>query len=119
LHGNTIRQVFGVPPEMLGIVEPGSARATIDIGEYIYEKHVIQPRREFLRAVLQERLVPEYDERLILDFESTVDEDRQFLKETAAAAPFALSVDEWRDLLGREALLNGEGQVYMVPKTLQ
>lgn len=108
-----IHQVWGIPPEMLGIIEPGTARATIETGEYIYEKHVIEPRREFLRSILQERLVPEYDERLIISFVSTVTEDRQFVLKTAQAAPHTRTVDEWRKLQGLGPLENGAGKMFI------
>lgn len=115
---NTIRQVFGVPPEMLGIVEPGTSRATIETGEYIFEKHVVQPRREFLRAYLQERIVPEYDERLVLSYVSTIAEDRTAMLESAKAAPYALSVDEWRGMSGHDPLEADAGRVHLIPNTL-
>lgn len=116
---NTIRQVFGIPPEMLGIIEPGAARATIETGEYIFEKHVIQPRREFLRMYLQERLVPEYDERLVIDFVSTIAQDATHRLEMAKAAPWSMKVDEWRELQGLEPLEGKKGQGFMVPTAME
>lgn len=112
---DTIRQVFGVPPEMMGIVTPGTARATIETGEYIFEKHVIAPRREFLRAYLQERIIPEYDERLILGFNSTIGEDRTFILDAAKAAPWTRSFNEWRKMQYLDPLPGDKGETYMMP----
>lgn len=112
---DTIRQVYGVPPEMMGIIAPGSARATIETGEYVFEKHVIGQRREFLRAYLQERVLPEYDDRLVLHYKSSVEEDREFLLKASGAASWALKVDEWRKLQGLPPLDDNKGQVHIMP----
>ena len=61
---DTIVQVFGLNPEMLGILQD-SNRASIQSAEFFAQKHVVTPRLEFQRLELQERLVPEFDERLI------------------------------------------------------
>lgn len=112
---DTIRQVWGVPPEMMGIIEPGTARATIETGEYIYEKHVVAPRREFLRAYLQERVIPEYDERLVLSYVSTIGEDRTYVLDAAKVAPWSRTVDEWRKMQNMDRLPDDMGKVFIVP----
>lgn len=114
---DVIIQTFGVPPEILGIVER-SNRATIESADFIMAKHVTIPRLEFQREVLQERLVPEYDPRLVLDYESPLEEDRQFALEAATAAPWALMVDEWRELQGHDPLDNNAGRVFLTPTTM-
>lgn len=113
---DTIRQVFGVPPEMLGIVEPGASRATIETGEYIYEKHVVQGRREFLRTVFQERLAPEYDERLVVGFVSTVGADKAEQAAAREKAPWSLTTDEWRAAQGLPPMEDEEaGKAHAIP----
>lgn len=114
---DTIIQVYGVPPEILGIIE-NSNRSTIDASDYLFARWVVQPRLEFLRAVLQERLVPEFDDRLILDYESPVAEDKEYNLKVAQAAPWSMTVDEWRELQGREPLPDEQGKVYMLPFNL-
>ncbi len=114
---DTIVQVYGVPPEILGIIE-SSNRATIASAELLYSKWVIQPRLEFLRAVLQEKLVPEFDDRLIIDYVSPVSEDKEYNLQVAQAAPWSLTVDEWREMQGLEPLADGAGKVYMMPYNL-
>jgi len=114
---DTIVQVFGIPPELLGILN-NSNRATIESADYLFSRWVVTPRLEFLRSQLQERLVPEYDERLVLDFVSPVQEDREHMLEAAKAAPWAMKVDEWRTLQGQETLDDDAGQVHMMPLNL-
>jgi phage portal protein BeeE len=105
---------FGVPPEVLGIIE-NSNRSTIDAASYLFNSMVVVPRLEFVRAILQERLIPEWDDRLILDYVDPVEEDRERNLAAAKVAPYALSIDEWRELQGKAPLPGGQGKVYMIP----
>jgi len=114
---NMVIQVFGVPPEILGIIEK-SNRATITAADYLFSRWVLVPRLELQRAVMQEHLVTDYDERLILDYESPVEEDEERQLSAAKVAPWALKVDEWRELQGQDPLPDGAGQVHMVPQNL-
>jgi HK97 family phage portal protein len=114
---DTIVQVFGIPPELLGILQ-NSNRATIESADYLFSRWVVAPRMEFLRSQLQERLLPEYDDRLVLDFVSPIAEDREHMLQASKAAPWALKVDEWRVLQGQEPLDDEEGQVHMMPLNL-
>jgi SPP1 gp7 family putative phage head morphogenesis protein len=111
---DTIRMVYGIPPEIIGDVS-ASNRSTIDASDFIYQSRVIVPRAEFLRAALQERLMPLYDDRLIVDYISPVQEDRAFMLEVRKAAPWAWELDEWRELGLSEPLANGRGNVHMMP----
>ncbi len=113
---DTIIQVFGVPPEILGIVE-NSNRATIEAADFLFSRWVIVPRLEFLRAVIQARLVPEFDERLIVDYESPVAEDKAHHLEVMKGAPWAFTVNEWRDAVGLPEKAEG-GDTHMVPLDL-
>lgn len=100
---DTIMQQYGVPPEILGVLE-NSNRATIDSADYLMARYVIDPRLEFQRTVMQERLVPEFDERLILEYLSPVQEDREHHLKVATVAPWSLTVDEWRKMSGHAPL---------------
>lgn len=112
---NTIIQCFGVPPELLGIVT-NSNRATIAAADFLYSKWVVVPRLEFQRSILQEFLVPEFDERLIIDYASPMAEDREFTLQAMKASPWAYKANEWRRLAG--ALPIDDGDVHMVPTNL-
>ena len=112
-----IIHVWGLPPEIFGITE-NSNRSTIDSSWYLFALVVLVPRLEFFRANLQEFLIPEWDDRLILDYVSPVSEDREFSLKAAQAAPWSLMVDEWRTTQGQAPLPDGRGQVLMVPVML-
>lgn len=115
---NTILQVFGMPPEILGVLEH-SNRATISTADYLMSRYVVEPRLEFLRSVLQERFVPEYDDRIIIDFVSPVAADDDHSLAVATAAPWALTIDEWRNMAGKDPMENeADGQQHMVQNTL-
>lgn len=114
---DTVFQVYGVPPELFGVLT-SSNRATIESAEFLYSKHVLVPRLEFMRAVLQWRLVREFDERLILDFESPVEEDFDKNLSAATVAPHSLTINEWREMAGRVELPDEDGNRFMVPFNL-
>jgi HK97 family phage portal protein len=115
---STIIQVFGVPPELLGVLE-NSNRATINAADYLFARYVVQPRLEFMRAFLQERLVPEYDERLIIDYVSPVQKDEEMALKAAQAAPWSRNVDEWRELQDLPRLEDEKGAVHVFPNTVR
>jgi len=112
-----ILQVFGVPPEIMGIIE-NSNRSTINSADTIFSKHVLVPRLELQRTVFQHSLVPDYDDRLILDYETPVKEDEDFRLEVMKAQPHAFLIDEWRELAGLDDLEDDKGKVYSVPFNL-
>jgi hypothetical protein len=110
---DTIIQVFGIPPEIMGILEH-SNRSTIDVATYIMARICAVPRLEFIREVLQERLAPEYDERLIVDYDSPVQEDKEFYLKVLQAFPAIAKVNEVRELAGREPLPEKDGDLHLV-----
>lgn len=113
---DTIRQIIGVPPEVLGIVDQ-SNRATIDSAAYIMARYVTTPRLEMLRSAFQE-LANEFDDRIIVDYEEPVEEDREFKLRAAQAAPWSLNADEWRALSGHSDLGGKAGKIHLVPFNL-
>ncbi len=108
-----ILQTWGIPPEKFGILG-NSNRATIGESDLIYAKDVLVPRLEFLRAFFQERLVPEYDDRLIVDYVTPVMDDKEFALKVATAAPWAMDGNEWRAVMGLTDKPEFDG-VYFVP----
>ncbi len=114
---DVVMQVFGIPPEVLGVLT-NSNRSTIDAAAYLMASGVLVPRLEFFRDLWQQRLVPEYDDRIILDYVSPVKEDDDFKLRVATAAPWSRSIDEWRALQGLPELEGGRGKLHMVPLTL-
>jgi phage portal protein BeeE len=112
---DTIIQTYGMPPEMLGVLT-ASNRATIEAAEYIFTRWVLTPRLELLRSILQERLVPEFDDRLVIDYVSPVPEDKVRELQAATVQPHVLTVNEWRALAGQPPV--EDGNVYMMPPSL-
>lgn len=116
-----IAQIIGIPPEKLGIIE-SSNRATSEAADVTFTKDVISPRAEFQRQFFQEKLLPEYDPRLIIEYDSPVPSDKEQELNAAKAQPHVLSVDEWRELTGHGALPDEEGKVYIIqgqPKVIE
>lgn len=114
---DTIIQVYGLPPEVFGILE-SSNRATIAAADYFFSKYAVLPRLDFQREVFQRRLIPMYDERLIVHFDSPVMEDKDQMLVGAKAAPWALTRDQWGELIGVPMPDDGEGNVRMVPNNV-
>jgi phage portal protein BeeE len=98
-----VREYFGIPPEILGDTGQ-SNRSTIDLADYIFGRHVIEPRCELIRLSLQQALVPLYDTKLLLEYENPVPEDREFRLKAMRMRPGTVKVDEWRELQGLEPL---------------
>jgi phage portal protein BeeE len=111
---DVIVQAWGYPPEQLGIIE-SSNRATSETSDYILEKRVIRPRRENLRDVLQAKLVPEYDDRLLVGYVDTVPADKEHTLKVAQAAPHAMVLDEWREMMGLKPVGGDLGRARLVP----
>ena len=109
-----IIEVFGVSPEILGIVE-NSNRSTIDAADYLFSRWVLTPRLELMRGVLQRQLMSRYPgaENLILDYVSPVRVDKDHAKSVMAVAPWAFYVDDHREAAGREPLPDDEGKVFV------
>ena len=111
---DVILQTWGMPPEQFGIVED-SNRATADVSDYVYEKRIVRPRRDFWRAYLQAFLAPEYDARLVVKYVDTVPADKQYSLDVGKAAPYALTMDEWRAMIGQKPVGGELGASRFVP----
>lgn len=96
---DVITQVWGIPPELFGIIS-SSNRSTIEMAPFIFGTYVMVPRLDRERDFLQFRLIPEYDERLILDYVSPVPEDRTFKLNVMNKQPQYFYANEFRNLAG-------------------
>lgn len=109
---DTIIATYGIPPELFGIHDK-SNRATIAEASYIMSRYVTMPRLELLRGYYQNDLVPEYDERLIIDYVSPIEDDKEFHLKAIQQAPWLLDVEQQRALLNLPD--NGDGKgVYVL-----
>lgn len=109
-----IVSVYGVPPEVMGIIE-NSNRATIDAADYLMARYAVHPRIEAQREVFQQRLIPEYDDRLVLDYDSPVEEDKEFQLKVMQGKPEMFTVNDWRGLAGQPLKEDGSGDTHLVP----
>jgi predicted transcriptional regulator len=110
-------QAVGIPPEIMAISETSNLAKSLTADTFM-AKWVTVPRLELQRSYFQEQLLPEWDERLILDYVSPIPKDIDTQLQAATVAPWSLMVDEWRALQGLEPLKNKAGQVFMVPQNL-
>lgn len=117
LARDTVFQLFGVPPEILGIVE-NSNRATADAAMYIYGMLTLTPRLRRIRAALQRRLVPLFGAPLlVLDFESPVRETMEFRLKMAGDL-FTRAIarrDEARGMVGLPPVGGELGDEFLQP----
>lgn len=105
LQRDTVLSVFGVPPEVMGIIE-NSNRATIGAADFLFTSKVLVPRLNFLAAALTDLVADEWDERLFIAYESPVAEDLEFALKVMSAQPALFTKNEWRKL-GRKPPVQG------------
>lgn len=110
---DTFINVFGAPPEKFGIVGE-SKRSTINAADYFWNKDIIKPRIEMIRRMIQQVLVPRFDERLLLYYDTPVIQDEEFKLNAMKLAPHAVTVNEWRKVQGFDSL-GPAGDVLVVP----
>ena len=108
-----VMQVFGVSPEIFGVLE-SSNRATIEAADYLFSRWVLVPRLEFISGILNHRVVPLYDERLVLKYESPIREDKDRETQLKKTAAWTMTMNEWREQIGQEPI-GEKGEVYLIP----
>ena len=110
---DAIINVYGFPPEKFGIVGE-SKRSTIAAADFFWTKDILKPRIELLRDTMQEHLVPLYDDRLILDYNTPVIQDDEHELNVMSKAAFAFTIDDWRAKAGLPPLKEN-GNVLAIP----
>jgi len=101
---DVIVSVWGVPPEILGILT-SSNRATIEGAEWIMGKFVVTPRMNVVVNALNTQLLPEFGEDdLVFGYDSPVPADKVFTLEVMQARPTAFTDNEVRALGGLAAV---------------
>ena len=111
-----ILAMFKVSGSNLGITEDVN-RANAEAQEYSYAKRCIKPRLEQFVDFMNKRLLrPIYGGEYKLDFEDPIPENTEMrLREAEAGVNKWLTINEVRDMYGREALQNGNGDQLYVP----
>lgn len=90
-----------------------TGNSTIGAADFFWTKDIIMPRLDFLRRVLQVKLVPFFDDRIILHYESPVVEDKEHDLNVMKAQPGAFTINEWRALAGL-ASIGPDGEKFLV-----
>lgn len=113
---DSVNAHFGVPPEIMGIVE-NSNRATATQAKIIYAENVLTPRLLARQDAINLQLLPSWGEGLLWEYDDIVPEDTEFRLQmsNAGLCGSALLVDEWREQQGFDPLPNDAGQVLFVP----
>jgi len=110
------REVFGAPPEVMGDVKD-SNRATVQEAMAILAMLSTIPQLERMRAQIQQKLIPLYDDRLVVDYWSPLPDNKEFALRALQAMPWAATRGEIRRMQG----LEDRGQydnVHMLPMNL-
>jgi len=113
LGRDSVMQVFGVPPELLGVLENAN-RSTIDAAEVLFARYSTVPMAERFRAEKQRRLVPYYGRDLVLDYLSPVPADAEAERKVMVALPGAFTVNEIRQRGGAQPREDGD-EYYQAP----
>lgn len=114
---DTFISVFGCPPEKLGVIGE-SKRSTIAAADYFWSKDIIRPRIETIRRSLQAQLVPQFDERIILSYDTPVIQDDEHRLKIMHEAPWAFTINEWRGESSYKSL-GDAGEVVLMPLNSQ
>lgn len=109
LSDRIIRRTWGLPPEVLGVVE-NSNRATITAADLLMAKYVITPRAKMWRAAYQHHLMPLLGDPKSehIDFPNQIPDDEESRREMMAQHPYAFTVNEIRSAAGKPPREDGD-----------
>jgi HK97 family phage portal protein len=117
MERDIIVSVFGVPPEKIGILI-SSNKASIDSAEEFFRKDLVIPKSTRIRDTINNQVSPMFDEKLFLDFESPLEEDRQYQLQVMTTAPYMFTQRQWQEAAGFDVPEDNSMDVYMVPFSL-
>lgn len=109
--------VYGIPPEIVGVLL-SSNKATVQAAQVTLARQVVVPLLTTLRETMQQRLVPQFDDRLKLDFENPVPDDQEMLNTALTARPWMASINEHRASTGLDPIDGPDGDLFPEPITL-
>lgn len=110
---DVVLQTFGINPEIFGIIGD-SNKATSEEAKYMTASTVIMPRQEIWRQALQTKIVPMFDDKLILDYDDPRPEQRERKIGAASKMPWAMSINEIRALVGEDPIDPKQGNLHPV-----
>lgn len=102
-YRDTTIQHFGVPPEIMGIIE-NSNRATVIAAEHIYAKQVRLPLLEHIESIINTKILPLFrdSQNIRFEFENIIPDDIELKMKIldSGIASKAITINEWRTALG-------------------
>ena len=113
---DTFLQVYGVPPEVMGIVE-NSNRATIGAAFYLYALGVLTARQDFIADAMTTE-AQRIDPSIIVGYESAVPDDDEFQLKVMQTQPTCFSKNEWRELADAEPIDGWDEEFPSTPQPL-
>lgn len=103
MYRDTSHQHFGIPPEIVGIVE-NSNKATVVAAEHIYAKQVRMPLLHHIEDIINSKILPEYShsEDMYFAFENILPDDDELNLQKAERAEkgATVTINEHREFLG-------------------
>lgn len=96
-----VLQILGMPPELMGVLD-NSNRATITVSREIAAEVIVAPIVSMLESWLNDLLLPLFDptDDVFFAFESPMPDDIERKDKLRTVAPWAPTLDEWREEMG-------------------
>lgn len=113
MSGDLVRQLYGVPPELVGQIE-SSNRATITEALAIFAQMVLVPRLKFQREEWTAKLLPRLDAMgldtsgLSLEYDDPTPADQERRDTLMSDRPWAFTVNEHREAAGLSPREDGD-----------
>ena len=111
---DTVNSHWGVPPEMLGIVE-NSNRATAEAAKSIYAENVLTPQLLLRQDAINVQLLPQFEAGLTWEYDDIIPQDEQYQLQVAneGLSRCAIMINEWRMQMGFDPVEGGDA--FVVP----
>lgn len=111
---DTCMQVFGVPPEILGVLESSNKSTIAAAGDH-FARYSTVPMLERFRVALQTELLPAFGDDLVLDYISPIPADVEDEWRIMIALPAAFTINDVREMAGKAPLSAGGDELYKAP----
>lgn len=119
-YRDTTIQHFGVPPEIMGIVE-NSNKATVIAAEHIYAKQVRLPILTRIALLINTKILPRYQDssKMVFEFDNIIPDDMEFTHKiySDGVEMRLITVNEWRRAMGLPNIVGEYGDSIVGKKT--
>ena len=94
---------FGVPKSLLGLVESGD-RSSVEVNQWVFDLYSVTPVATLFDEGITLQLAPDFDDRLVVEFEPFVSKDKEFLlkKRKQDLDTKQISIDQAREEDGKD-----------------